>query len=70
MQKLIGLIEEKYGSQAALARHLGWDRQKLNYFLTGQRIPLLKDIYAMSTALGVSLEWLTEIFLRQKSIKN
>lgn len=61
------LITGKYETESALARSLGWPRQRLNKITTGVRLPTIEEINDLSLALGVSIETLVHIFLPVKS---
>ncbi len=61
------MIQEKYPSESALAKQLGWPRQRLNKITTGVRLPTIEEINDLAIALGVSVERLIHIFLLQKS---
>ena len=56
-------ILEKYDSEAALARDLGWPRQKLNRFTNGDRVPDLSDAKQLAEKLDMPIDIVVKIFL-------
>lgn len=65
--ELSGLIHSQYESEAALARHLGWTRQRLNKIVMGAKEPDLEEVNAIAIATKKPLEYVANIFLRRKS---
>lgn len=63
------LIYSKYKSQASCAKALGWPRQKLNYIVTGQRVPSLQDSIDLAEVLQVSIGVISQKILSNKSTK-
>jgi len=61
--ELKGKIVSRYGSQNRFAEAIGWSKQRLSRFVTGERTPNLEDIKTMSVALGLSYEEFKLIFL-------
>lgn len=61
------LILQGYPTEAALARALGWPRQRLNKLTTGGRLPTIEEINALAQVTGLSVERLLQIFLANKS---
>lgn len=64
---LRGLIYSMYRSEAALARALGWDKQKLNKITNGQKDPTVTELNDIAAGLGVKTSMLLDIFLEEKS---
>ena len=67
VKALRGLISQKYDSEAALARNLGWSRQKLNQITSGKKEPNIYEAQAIADGLEVSINWIANIFLQHKS---
>jgi len=67
VRELCGLIHAQYDTESALAKELGWSRQRLNKITTGQKEPDLHEAAALARSLGVSLEFMAHIFLKAKS---
>lgn len=61
------LILQGYPTEAALARALGWPRQRLNKLTTGGRLPTIEEVNEIAQVTGLSVERLLHIFLRHKS---
>ena len=61
------LISEKYKSEAACARQLGWERQRLNKITTGFREPSVYEVNELARVLERPVGDLVLIFLRMKS---
>ncbi|MCL2140302.1 MAG: helix-turn-helix domain-containing protein [Dehalococcoidia bacterium] len=61
-----GLVYAKYDSEAAFARDLGWQKQRLNKISNGIKEPDLLEASIMAKYLGVELDYLVSIFLRKK----
>ena len=64
---LRGLIYAKFKSANAFAEHVGWTNQKVSYYLTGKRIPSLKDVWVMADALEVPFMEVAKFFLTNES---
>ena len=62
-----GLIYSNYDSEAALARELGWTRQKVNKISNGVKVPNLQEVDALSKALKTNPNDLVQIFLTSQS---
>lgn len=61
------MILEKYRSEAACARKIGWERQRLNKITTGFREPSVYELNEIAKALDTSVNRLVPIFLAMKS---
>ena len=63
IMRVRGLIYGLYDSESALARHLGWPRQKLNKITNGSRLPNIEELDELSRALNYPAGELMKIFL-------
>lgn len=61
---LRGAVYAKYESLTALARALGWSRQKVSNVIGGKVEPSLEDVDKLSKALGIGLEQTAQFFLQ------
>lgn len=61
------LIATKFASEAAMARALGWKRQRLNKITTGSKEPDLHEASDMANVLDVSISQIASFFLEVKS---
>jgi len=57
------IIYKRFDSESAMARALGWPRQRLNKITKGLREPSLHEVGAMANALSMSFEKMAYIFL-------
>ena len=57
-QRLAQAIDHAGVTQAQLAEALGRPRSRVTDWIKGRRSPAARDLAAMSTVLGVSLDWL------------
>lgn len=57
-------IKERYGSEAAFARELGWTRQRLNRVLKGQRSMPVSAVMDFSRALDCTVEDVVRYFFK------
>lgn len=57
------LILNQYGTESALARELGWTRQRLNRITTGRTMPDIEELNALSCSLHKPVGELILIFL-------
>ncbi len=64
---LRGIVYDRYKSVRAFARAVGWDHNKANCIVNGDREPRVSDLNEMASALDTSVENLAEIFLSSKS---
>lgn len=67
IRPLSSLIHGVYDSEAAFARELGWNKQRLNKITTGQKEPDIVEAAEIAQKLGVSLDLIADIFLNEKS---
>lgn len=70
MQKnlaLSGMIHAKFKSESAMARAMGWSKQRLSKITCGRRTPTLGDLDEMATILERPIMDLVQIFLPEKS---
>ena len=64
---LNGLIHSKFDSEAKMADHMGWSRQRLNKITNGDKEPDLFEVRDISDALDISFMTVAQIFLDLKS---
>ena len=57
------VILQQFPTESALARELGWPRQRLNRITTGNRLPTIEEVNALSKVLRLSVDTLVHIFL-------
>lgn len=70
MQEVVNvktLITDKYKTEAACARKLGWSRQRLNKITTRTREPSVYELNEIAKALGTSVNRIVPFFLVDKS---
>ena len=60
-------IKNKFASEAACSRALGWDRQRLNKITIGKMLPDVNDLNALSVVLEISVGELAGFFITEKS---
>lgn len=60
---LSGMIHSVFNSEADCAKKLGWDRQRLNRIVNGQKEPSLSEAAAISAAIGRPQVEVADIFL-------
>lgn len=60
---LRGVVYDKFKSIAALAKAIGWTRQKTSNIINGHQEPSLADADKLSKALGLSFEKTARFFL-------
>lgn len=65
--ELRGAIYSRFRNEAECARAMGWNRQKLSKITTGRKEPDVEEIVQLANTLGISLESMVNIFLRNKS---
>lgn len=66
-EKLDKVIKNKFTTEAACSRALGWDRQRLNKITNGLMVPDVNDLNELSDVLGISVGELASFFITQKS---
>lgn len=66
-EELNKAIKNKFNSEAACSRALGWDRQRLNKITNGLMLPDVNDLNELSEVLGISVGELADFFIKQKS---
>jgi DNA-binding XRE family transcriptional regulator len=67
IRALSSLIHGVYDSEAAMARDLGWAKQRLNKITTGQKEPDIIEATQIADKLRVSVNDIAQIFLSAKS---
>lgn len=65
LENLKTMIHDQYGREAALARELGWPRQRLNRITTGQTMPDIEELNALAISLHKPVGELIHIFLQR-----
>ena len=60
-------IKNKFESEAACSRALGWGRQRLNKITIGKMLPDVNDLNALSAVLEISVGELAGFFIAEKS---
>ena len=63
--ELNDLILDKFRSQAAFSRHIGWDRQHLNKIVNGDKQPSLEEVQTIAKGLRVQFMKIAKFFLPQ-----
>lgn len=58
------MIRAKFGSEASMARSIGWSRQRLNKITTGVKEPDVGELSAIANGLGEPVGVIADIFLR------
>jgi hypothetical protein len=61
---LSGIIHSVFDSEAACARAIGWERQRLNRIVNGMKEPSVSEVAALSRATGRSQMDTADIFLK------
>lgn len=56
-------IKTKFGSEAEMARALGWPRQRLNKITTGTKEPDVGELGEMAKVMEESISQVAEFFL-------
>lgn len=65
VEKLKGLIYEKFATETDCAKALGWPKQKLNRITNGNSRPDVDELNALAKTLGKSVNEIIYIFLAQ-----
>lgn len=52
-ERLRQAIVERFGTQAAFAKHIGWSRQKLAKWLAGDASPRIGRVNFIARAMGI-----------------
>lgn len=63
-RNLSSIIHSVFNTEAECAKHIGWDRQRLNRIVNGQKEPSISETYAISVATGKPQTEIADIFLR------
>lgn len=64
-QELKELINMKCGSEAQLARKIGWKRQRLNKITNGNKVPDVDELSAIANGIGISVSRTAKFFLEK-----
>ena len=67
VMELSGLIHAQFDSQAAFAKHINWQRQRLNKIVNGDKQPSLEEVQEIAEGLSVPFMLVANIFLLKKS---
>ena len=67
LMELNSLIHGQFRSQAAFARHIGWNKQRLNKIVNCDKQPTLEEVQTIAEGLCVPFMMIANIFLRRKS---
>lgn len=57
------LIYEKFKTEAACAKALGWPRQRLNKITNGIKVPTVKEVNELSLVLDTPVGDIAKFFL-------
>ena len=58
------IIHSVFSSEAACAKAIGWERQRLNRIVNGAKEPSVSEVAAISRAIGKPQTETADIFLR------
>lgn len=64
MDDLRGKVYSRFRSISAMARALGWTKQKASRIISRKQEPTIDDVKSLSVALGESLEEVALFFLQ------
>lgn len=67
INKVRGAVYSRYNDIAALAKVIGWSRQKLSPIVNGKKEPDLSEVQAMADAMEMEASELASFFLELKS---
>lgn len=67
MQTFKDLVKVKGMTQKELAHRAGISERAISHWNSGRNLPSLEEAFRVSLILGVSLEKLATIFIKQKS---
>ena len=67
VMELNSLIHGQFASQAEFARHIGWNKQRLNVIINGKKQLTLNEVQTIAEGLNVPFIMVANIFLNQKS---
>ncbi len=65
--RIRSLIYARFQTAAAMARYMGWGKQKLHRIVSGIQIPDLDDLSDISRALDCPIGTLADLFLSEMS---
>ena len=66
VMELNSLIHGQFSSQAAFSRHIGWNKQRLNVIINGNKQPTLQEVQTIAEGLNVPFMMVANIFLHKK----
>lgn len=64
--ELRDMIREKFRSEAACARKMGWSRQRFHTIVSGKRLPNVRELNQIAAVLERSVDELLPLFLRKR----
>ena len=67
INKVRGAVYSRYTDIAALAKKIGWSRQKLSPIVNGKKEPDLSEVQLMADAMDMDASVLASFFLELKS---
>ena len=67
INKVRGAVYARFSDIAALAKKLGWARQKLSPIVNGKKEPDLSEVQSMADAMEMDASVLASFFLELKS---
>lgn len=67
INKVRGAVYARYSDIAALAKKIGWSRQKLSPIVNGKKEPDLSEVQLMADAMDMDASVLASFFLELKS---
>ena len=67
VNKVRGAVYSRFTDIAALAKKIGWCRQKLSPIVNGKKEPDLSDVQLMANAMDMDASVLASFFLELKS---
>ena len=67
INKVRGAVYARYSDIAALAKTIGWSRQKLSPIVNGKKEPDLSEVQLMADAMDMDASVLASFFLELKS---
>ena len=62
--ELRDMIRDKFLSDAACARKMGWSRQRFHPIVSGKRLPNVRELNQIAAVLERSVDELLPLFLR------
>ena len=66
-EKFNNAVLNKFGTEAACSRALGWPRQRLNKITMGKMLPDVNDVNALADVLEMTVGEICAFFITEKS---